>query len=117
MEKNGRYFYCPECGDYLNEQSTFSSTMDKWTCKSCGCVSDLAHESFCANELAKKYEGVLGKAKKEYGESGSTAIHWQCSRCQRVANDIDEINVIFGFVRTNDGKLKPQKICKMCRSK
>lgn len=111
------YFYCSNCGGYMNAQSGFDTNMDKWVCKECGCVNDLAYEVQCANELAAKYKDVLRGSKPEAEQMEKSDVHWKCPECGREAFDIDEINVIFGFAQTSEGKLIPQKECKACRGK
>jgi len=63
--KTRRYFYCTECGDYMNNQNGFDTTMDKWVCKKCGHVNELAYAFHNANELAEKYKDVLRSSSPE----------------------------------------------------
>lgn len=38
----------------------------------------------------------------------------ECPLCGRKAYGIDEINVIFGFIKNQRGKLEPNRCCKQC---
>ena len=114
--KTRRYFYCTKCGDYMNNQNGFDTTMDKWVCKECGHVNELTYVFHNANELAEKYKDVLGSPAPKQQAKGAE-IHWNCPECGRGAFEIDEINVMFGFVHTEEGKLEPWTNCKECRHK
>lgn len=115
--KTRRYFYCEECGAYMNDQNGFDTTMDKWVCKSCGVVNDLA---YVANHAAKIKHGDMVVSDATVVESlqkETMALNWKCPKCSREAHDVDEIISVFGFLKTPEGKLMPQKYCKECRGK
>lgn len=115
--KTRSYFYCPECGDYLNHQHGFEATMDKWVCKKCGLVNDLTDEYERAKELEQKYRDILSGEVPKQADAIVPEVLCKCSKCGREAYDIDEINVIFGFIKAKDGKLVPHTECKACRKK
>ena len=115
--KTGRYFYCPKCGDYLNNQHCFDVNMDKWECKQCGLVIDLVNEVKCANLLAQEHKSVIRSSGPETQKKEVLDVQWKCSKCGRIAYSFDEISAMFGFVKTAEGKLNAQSECKKCRGR
>ena len=115
--KTRRYFYCPECGDLLNHQYGFEPSMDKWVCKKCGLVNDLADEFRQAKKLEQKYKDILSGEAPKQPNTKVPEVLCKCSKCGWEAYEIDEVNVIFGFIKTEDGKVIPHKECKSCRRK
>lgn len=115
--KTRSYFYCSRCGDLLNHQHGFEPSVDRWMCEKCGDVTDLVLESRDANELAEKYKGLLGGTRQKPLQPKVPEVLCKCPKCGWEACEIDEVNVIFGFVKTEDGKLIPHTECKSCRRK
>lgn len=43
---NGTIFwFCDECGRFMNVQPNFATTTGAWKCVSCGCVNDVSEEN------------------------------------------------------------------------
>ena len=96
-KKKQTYMFCDKCDAYLNTQSGFNFGLKKFVCEKCGHINDTVYLP-------------------EESQNAEYEVYQKCPECGMAAKDIDEIIVLFGFQKTEDG-LQPYSLCKECRQK
>lgn len=96
-KKTQTYMFCDKCDAYLNTQSGFNFGLKKFVCEKCGHINDTVYLP-------------------EESQNAEYEVYQKCPECGMAAKDIDEIIVLFGFQKTEDG-LQPYSLCKECRQK
>lgn len=63
----GIYWYCDNCGEFLNNQNGFDDHYDKWVCEECGHVNPITDNAIYADEY--DFRRNLGIAYASEGEN------------------------------------------------